>query len=101
MTNSPNYTEEQILIRSMPCPKCGALPRHHCNRKPSEDGKIKNHNERQLFWHKHVKICKLQQKHFIPYEYTQWSSKRFKKVAEDKNGSDLFVDTYDYKGYKL
>ena len=52
------YTEEQILIRSMPCPKCGALPRQHCHRKPSKDGRIKNHNERQLVWHEHVKICK-------------------------------------------
>tara|TARA_B100000963_G_scaffold273400_1_gene241598 strand:+ start:8358 stop:8597 length:240 start_codon:yes stop_codon:yes gene_type:complete len=53
-----HYTDEQIMIRAMPCPKCGALPRQHCYRKPSKDGRIKNHNERQLVWHEHVKMCK-------------------------------------------
>jgi hypothetical protein len=52
------YTEEQIMIRSMPCPTCFAKPRHHCKRKPREDGGIKNHQERQWLWHDFVKSCK-------------------------------------------
>jgi hypothetical protein len=51
-----HYSEEQILIRAMPCPKCGVKPREHCKRKPHpETGKIKNHQERQMLWHQFVK----------------------------------------------
>jgi len=49
------YSEEQIFIRAMPCPKCGAAPREHCNRKPLENGMIKNHQERLWAWHQFVK----------------------------------------------
>lgn len=48
------YSEEQIFIRAMPCPKCGAAPREHCNRKPKDNGMIKNHQERLWEWHKFV-----------------------------------------------
>jgi hypothetical protein len=50
------YTEEKIMIRAMPCPKCGAKPREHCKRPPREDGLIRNHNERMLLWHKFIKV---------------------------------------------
>lgn len=50
-----HYSEEQIFIRAMPCPKCGAKPREHCNRKPKEDGTIKNHQERMWAWHQFAK----------------------------------------------
>lgn len=49
------YTEEQIMIRAMPCPNCFAKPRNHCKRKPREDGGIKNHQERQWLWHDFIK----------------------------------------------
>jgi hypothetical protein len=49
------YTEEQIFIRSMPCPKCGAKPRDHCKRKPKENGTISSHQDRQMIWHQFVK----------------------------------------------
>ncbi len=51
------YTEEQIMIRSMPCPTCFAKPRQHCKRPPKEDGKIINHKERQWLWHDFVRSC--------------------------------------------
>ena len=75
------YTEEQILIRSMPCPKCGALPRQHCHRKPSKDGRIKNHNERQLVWHEHVKICKREMMYFQTH-YVATTQKSFDEIQE-------------------
>ena len=50
-----HYTEEQIMIRAMPCPRCGAAPRFHCNRKPAKNGLIKNHQARQFLWHDFVK----------------------------------------------
>jgi hypothetical protein len=49
------YSEEQIFIRAMRCPKCNAAPREHCNRKPRENGTIKNHQERMWAWHQFVK----------------------------------------------
>lgn len=49
------YTEEQILIRAMPCPECGAEPRKHCKRKPSQNGRIRSHESRMLLWHEFVK----------------------------------------------
>jgi len=49
------YSEEQILIRSVPCPSCGAQPRQFCFRPPKKTtGKISSHNERMLLWHKVV-----------------------------------------------
>jgi hypothetical protein len=53
-----HYTEEQIFIRAMPCPKCGAMPREHCIRKVKDDGTIKNHQERMWLWHDFVKSTK-------------------------------------------
>tara|TARA_B100000963_G_scaffold212481_1_gene185148 strand:+ start:523 stop:753 length:231 start_codon:yes stop_codon:yes gene_type:complete len=49
-----NYTEEQIMIRAMPCPKCFAQPRELCDRKPQENGIVRNHRERMELFHKHV-----------------------------------------------
>lgn len=49
------YSDEQIFIRAMPCPKCGAAPREHCYRKREQNGMIKNHQERMWEWHKFVK----------------------------------------------
>lgn len=54
-----NYTEEMIMIRAMPCPKCGVMPRDPCNRKPKENGLIANHQERMWLWHDFVKSAKL------------------------------------------
>jgi len=48
------YTEEQIMIRAMPCPKCFAQPRELCNRKPQENGIVRNHRERMELFHEHV-----------------------------------------------
>jgi hypothetical protein len=51
-----DYTEEMIMIRAMPCPSCGALPRQHCERPPNpHTGRIKNHAERQMLFHKFIK----------------------------------------------
>jgi hypothetical protein len=49
-----NYTDEQIMIRAMPCPKCFARPRELCNRKPQENGIVRNHRERMELFHEHV-----------------------------------------------
>jgi hypothetical protein len=49
-----NYTEEQIMIRAMPCPYCFAQPRELCDRKPQENGIVRNHRERMELFHKHV-----------------------------------------------
>ena len=49
------YSEEQIFIRAMPCPRCGAAPREHFKRKPRDNGMIKNHQERLWEWHQFVK----------------------------------------------
>ena len=54
-----HYSEEKIMIRAMPCPKCGVMPREHCKRKPDENGVIKNHQERMWLWHNFVKSAKL------------------------------------------
>lgn len=50
-----HYTDEMIMIRAMPCPKCGARPREHCKRKPNKDGRIKNHEQRMWYWHQFIK----------------------------------------------
>ena len=49
------YSEEQIFIRAMRCPKCNAAPREHCKRKPRQNGMIKSHQERMWAWHQFVK----------------------------------------------
>lgn len=59
-----DYTEEQIMIRAMPCPKCGVKPRIHCKRNPHpETNKIKNHQERQMLWHQFVKNVNAENPH--------------------------------------
>jgi hypothetical protein len=49
------YTEEQVMIRAMPCPECGADPRKFCKRKPNQNGRIRSHEARMLLWHEFVK----------------------------------------------
>lgn len=49
-----NYTDEQIMIRAMPCPKCFAQPRELCKRKPQKNGIVRNHHERQKLFHDHI-----------------------------------------------
>tara|TARA_A100001201_G_C3998003_1_gene173653 strand:+ start:445 stop:696 length:252 start_codon:yes stop_codon:yes gene_type:complete len=49
-----HYTDEQIMIRAMPCPKCFAQPRELCNRKAQENGIVRNHRERMELFHDHV-----------------------------------------------
>jgi hypothetical protein len=50
-----NYTDEQIMIRAMPCPKCFAQPRELCKRKPQKNGIVRNHHDRQKLFHDHIK----------------------------------------------
>ena len=51
-----HYTEEQIMIRSMPCPECGAKPRQHCFRKPKQNGLIINHQDTFFVIDRHDKF---------------------------------------------
>jgi len=84
------YTEEQIMIRSMPCPTCFAKPRHHCKRKPREDGKIKNHQERQWLWHDFVKSSKKTGLVLLHKGTIEWAV----------NAEQSFLNQYE-KGYNL
>mgnify|MGYP003324524418 CR=1 FL=1 len=60
---NPEYSEEQIFIRSVPCPSCEAQPRQHCFRPVSrKTGLIHNHTERQFLWHKVLKRWELKDK---------------------------------------
>ena len=56
--NKLYYTEEQIMIRAMPCPDCFAKPREHCKRKPRQNGLIRNHQDRQILFHEFIKSAK-------------------------------------------
>mgnify|MGYP003682004381 CR=1 FL=1 len=49
------YTDEQIMIRAMPCPNCYAKPRQLCDRRPNKNGMIINHQDRQLLFHDFIK----------------------------------------------
>ena len=49
-----HYTDEQIMIRAMPCPVCFAAPRQLCDRRPQKNGIVRNHYERMELFHKHV-----------------------------------------------
>jgi len=51
------YTDEQIMIRAMPCPTCFAKPRELCKRKPKANGMVRSHEERMLLFHDHVMEC--------------------------------------------
>lgn len=62
-----HYTDEQIMIRAMPCPKCFAKPRQLCKRKPNKNGIIRNHEERMLLFHDHVKECSFGRMHFTSH----------------------------------
>tara|TARA_B100001059_G_C17819925_1_gene577603 strand:- start:1597 stop:1869 length:273 start_codon:yes stop_codon:yes gene_type:complete len=57
MTHKFKYTDEQIMIRAMPCPKCFAKPRELCKRKPKANGMVRNHEERMFLFHDHVMEC--------------------------------------------
>lgn len=70
-----HYTEEQIMIRSMPCPECGARPRQHCFRKPKQNGLIINHQDRQMLWHDFVKSVNAQGRVDL-YNNITWSIPR-------------------------
>lgn len=57
-TNEMEYTEEQIMIRAMPCPDCFAKPRELCRRKLNKNGIIRNHESRQWLFHKFIQSAK-------------------------------------------
>ena len=49
------YSDEQLMIRAMPCPICYAKPRKFCKREPNKNGIIKSHKERQFLFNEFVK----------------------------------------------
>lgn len=88
------YTDEQIMIRAMPCPTCGAKPRQHCKRKPAESGIIKNHQHRQLYWHQFAKRASSN----IPDDF----GKSRKDYTSDRTLiDDTMVDAYDEFAWKI
>ena len=60
------YTEEQIMIRAMPCPDCNAKPRQLCDRRPKQNGLILNHQARQLYFHEFIKKTSPKKRTRIP-----------------------------------
>ena len=75
------YTDEQIMIRAMPCPKCFAKPRQLCKRKPNKNGIIRNHEERMLLFHDHVKECSFGSMYFQTH-YVATTQKSFDEIQE-------------------
>jgi hypothetical protein len=82
-----HYSEEQTFIRAMPCPKSGAMPRKHCNRKPNENGVIKNHQERMWLWHNFVSSVKASK------QVDLYQTRSF--LIKGHSDYDELIDTYD------
>lgn len=81
MKNSLNYTDEQIMIRAMPCPECFAKPREFCKRKPDKNGMIRNHHERQKLFHRHVSEVSFGHMYFET-EYIPTTQRTFEELIE-------------------
>tara|TARA_Y100001938_G_C8085054_1_gene431450 strand:+ start:945 stop:1223 length:279 start_codon:yes stop_codon:yes gene_type:complete len=75
------YTDEQIMIRAMPCPKCFAQPRELCKRKPTANGIVRNHEERMHLFHDHVKECSFGDMYFQTHSVAT-TKKRFDELEE-------------------
>lgn len=95
LTNEMKYTDEQIMIRAMPCPDCFAKPRELCRRKPNKDGIIRNHEDRQLLFHKFIQSAKTHGSVDLfgckMFAVTNWKRKeveqeKFKQRELKKNG---------------